>query len=231
MPNTPAQFPNIDLPGAEYLSLAPNGTIAIQGRRRKQFPVATVTFLFQNSGGQLPSPNPPLVGTIFPVVTNKPSSDLLGATAGTVMTLRGGTYITVNLAPPYQFDLQVTQQSTSALASGDRFVYVSGPLVPGAPSMLLESNFLPSSGIYIHFFWLTGADLTGALAGLSLANPPLIGDYLLGSPFAPTDRDRLVIGKDIFSQPASSDLSLAAVAPAGAAIARIIYTRLDGFLE
>jgi hypothetical protein len=34
LPNTPAQFPNIDLPGAEYLSLAPSATVAIQGRRR-----------------------------------------------------------------------------------------------------------------------------------------------------------------------------------------------------
>lgn len=33
-PNTPVQFPNFDLPGAEWLSLAPNANIAIQGRRR-----------------------------------------------------------------------------------------------------------------------------------------------------------------------------------------------------
>lgn len=35
MPNQTIQYPNIDLPGAEYLSLAPNRTVAIQGRRRK----------------------------------------------------------------------------------------------------------------------------------------------------------------------------------------------------
>lgn len=36
MPNVPAQFPNIDLPGAEFFSLAPNATVALQGRRRFQ---------------------------------------------------------------------------------------------------------------------------------------------------------------------------------------------------
>lgn len=34
MPNVPIQQPNVDLPGAEYFSLAPNRTLALQGRRR-----------------------------------------------------------------------------------------------------------------------------------------------------------------------------------------------------
>lgn len=33
MANQPAQNPNINLPGAEYLSLSPNRTISLQGRR------------------------------------------------------------------------------------------------------------------------------------------------------------------------------------------------------
>lgn len=41
MPNQSIQFPNIDLPQAEYFSLSPNRTIAIQGRRRA-FPNQTL---------------------------------------------------------------------------------------------------------------------------------------------------------------------------------------------
>lgn len=41
MPNQPLQLPNIDLPGAEYIALAPNRTLALQGRRRGQFNTGT----------------------------------------------------------------------------------------------------------------------------------------------------------------------------------------------
>lgn len=43
MPNQPTQLPNIDLPGAEYLSLAPNATLALGGRRRVFNRVAPVS--------------------------------------------------------------------------------------------------------------------------------------------------------------------------------------------
>lgn len=36
MANATIQYPNIDLPGAEFFSLAPNRTIAIQGRRSRR---------------------------------------------------------------------------------------------------------------------------------------------------------------------------------------------------
>lgn len=34
MANQPIQLPNIDLPGAEFFSLSPNRTVALQGRKR-----------------------------------------------------------------------------------------------------------------------------------------------------------------------------------------------------
>lgn len=43
MANQPIQYPNVDLPGAEYFSLAPNRTIALQGRRRFAFDSGFVT--------------------------------------------------------------------------------------------------------------------------------------------------------------------------------------------
>lgn len=39
MPNQTIQYPNIDLPGVEFFGLAPNRTIALQGRRRILSPV------------------------------------------------------------------------------------------------------------------------------------------------------------------------------------------------
>jgi len=68
MPNVPQQVPNIDLPGAEYFALAPNRTIAMGGRRRRQqtlqgiFPASTTG----NTFGQIAIENPfPLTAGIY----------------------------------------------------------------------------------------------------------------------------------------------------------------------
>lgn len=62
MANTPAQLPNIDLPGAEYFSLAPNRTVALSGRNRRRFASASTTVPASANGfeldlvGQIESP-------------------------------------------------------------------------------------------------------------------------------------------------------------------------------
>lgn len=266
MPNVPNQFPNIDLPGAEYSSFAPNATIAIQGRRRKQFILASGPSLppipvngLANPSSEAESPpiigrNPPLEGDYVEAYV----SDTMWAAVGMTVTWGGGTF-RVNNVSPGDIDLLTLIAPPQAIPGFD--APVSGfPPAPGAKasifplggggqsSLVLESGFLPSSGIYIHFFWLLAIPtapvvLTNAQAGLSLENPPVFSNYPLGSPAIPSaslnvpqnvliDRDRLVVARDIFSAGAGTDLSLvAALEPATPGIARIVYTRLDGFQE
>lgn len=179
----PLQVPGYDLPGAEYLSLAPNRTIALQGRRRRL----------------LQSP-----------LTSAPASSLT----------------TVNT------------------------------------TVVLESPFTPTSGVFVHFFHFDfipaapGLSLSNAQAGLSMQTIPFTGDYPLGNPVISTlvfnisstvltDRDRFVCEKDILAAnfppgATGNQLSLATAmtinnTTAGAiqfaTSATIIYTRLDGITE
>lgn len=184
MPVQGAQQPGFWLPGAEYFSLAPNTSIALQGRRRFHTSLATP-------------------------VTVPPVSDS----------------VNMNLF------------------------------------QVLETNFLRTSGIYIHKFWLTiqpnlpGLVVNNAFAGLSMAAGPFPA-YALGQPVIVnptinigtvllTERDDFVCRRDIIeagnpSPPQTTTLQLVATVnvdnPGDAAVGLngdmyIIYTRLDGLQE
>lgn len=184
MANQPIQLPNIDLPGAEYFSLAPNSTVALGGRRR---------FMFQGAV------------TAAPANTNN---------------------IVENV------------------------------------SQVLETNFTPTSGIFLHAFYAIAAQNLGpgltinnVFVGLSLRTTPN-PDYPLGSPTLTSpelsintvvlsDRDRLIASKDILvvpnlGIPVGNTLTLAGQIsvnnPTAGALnfnlaLGIIYTRLDGLTE
>lgn len=140
MPNVPAQFPNIDLPGAEFFSLAPNASVALQGRRRfSVFPTATSV---PASGQALLSSTLTLeqgfTGTsgiylhAFWLTIGPSAAGLVVQNTFAGLTLRSGALFPDYILGNPTLTNPTINISTSVLSDRDRLITAKDILAPGA---------------------------------------------------------------------------------------------------
>lgn len=142
MPNTPAQFPNFDLPGAEWFALAPNANIAIQGRRRVEMYLPPPYYTAVPAGGTALSTVTTRLETGFTqsagIYIHYAYFNLIpGDNAGRLQVLHAQMGLNISEQQPY-IDIPIGQPLiTGAMLGTDTNV---GQLASSAQQMLFTSR-------------------------------------------------------------------------------------------